>query len=264
MKATSTPTARHRAALVALAAFSALPAAGLSAREAGASTGATPIRQLAPVEIKRAKNPGDLPYTHFLESQTRLQSYLPPEPRVIDMRLRLSFTGIAGPARDDYLPDTWAVAIVGDTVDHTIAVNRGGYFVLPDLPEAARENATIMFNTQTRKNQLKVAWKLRIGEGQVLSYADFSRAFDEVKAVQDKIPVYRISMRDERTARFDGLRACFVAVAGRIEVDGRPAATSAEGSCQVLKFDPALAGAGEARIAFIGALDTVTLNETGG
>ncbi|MBQ5940267.1 MULTISPECIES: hypothetical protein [unclassified Massilia] len=219
------------------------------------------VRELSPVEINSKKNPGNVPYATFLKHQAFLQSLLPPEPRVIDLRLRLSFTGITGPARDTYLPDSWAVAIVGETQDQTIPVDRGGYFLLPNNEQAAREQATLMFNTQTRKGYVNVAWKLRLREGQMLPYADFAKAFDEVKRVQQQIPWYRISMYDERVARFDGLKACFFTGEGRIEIGGQPAAARTEGMCQVIRFDPALAGVDRNDIAFIGQLDTVTLHD---
>lgn len=234
-----------------------VPNAAGVAQQAGEAT----LRELSPVEISSKKNPGDVPYAPFLKQQAFLQSLLPPEPRVVDLRLRLSFTGITGPGRDAYLPDSWAVAIVGETQDHTIPIERGGYFLLPVVEQAAREKATLMFNTQTRKGFIDVAWKLRLKEGQVLSYADFAQAFDEVRRVQEQIPWYRIGLRAERIARFDGVKACFFTGDGRIEVGGQPAAARTEGMCQVLKFDPVMAAAGRNDIAFVGQLDTVTLHE---
>ena len=256
MNDTSNPT-RSRRAVAALAALLALSMSGASARE----TETEALKELSPIEVNRKKNPGDLPYIGFKETIDRLKSYLPPEPRVLDLRLRLSFTDLSESARDDYLPDTWAVAIVGDTLDHTIDVERGGYFLLPDLDQAVKEKATIMFNARTRKNNLKAAWKFRIAPGQTLSYQDFSKAFDEVAAVQKKIPWHRISLYDERVARFDGLKACFHPGGGRIEIDGQAAVSTSVGTCQILKFDPTLARTGNAAIAFIGPLHIVTLNE---
>ncbi len=243
----------------AASALSAILALSLSG--ASAAQEATPDMAggLSTIKVNRTKNPGDLPYDDFLASIKLLQSLLPPGPRVLDMKLRLSFTGLSESERDAYLPDTWAVAIVGETLDHTIDVERGGYFLLPELEQAAKEKATIMFNAQTRKNSLQVAWKFRIPEERTLSYADFAAAFDEVAAVQKNIPWYRISLREERIARFDGLKACFHPGAGRIEIDGQPAASTTVGTCQVLKFDRAQAKA--ASIVFVGPLHIVTLNE---
>jgi hypothetical protein len=245
-----------RLAAAALAGMLALPPAPVLAQD----TGAASVKELAPVTIHRTKNPGDLRYVGFLSVWRFLHSILPPEPRVLDVRYRLSFTALSGPDRDSYRPEAWAVAIVGDSFDRPIEVERGGYFVLPELEQAIRENATIMFNAQTRRNTLDLAWKFRIGQGQTLSYADFARAFVEVGAVQKRISEHQLHLREEKNARFDGLKACFHPGEGRIEIDAKPAATTRTGSCQVLKFDPAMAS-GQARIAFVGPLDTVTLHE---
>lgn len=259
MKKPFNPSGLYLAGAALLAALAAFPISS----HAGPDTATNTARELDPITIKRTRNPGDLPYVYFQKNQVLLESFLPSEPRVIDMRFRLSFTDITGPERDEYLPDSWAVAIVGDTIDHTIDVARGGYFLLPALELAEKEKATVMFNARTRKSYLNVAWKFRIAEGQTLSYADFARAFDEVAVVQKKIPWYRIGLRDERAARFDGLKACFHPGEGRIDIDGQPAAARTQGSCLVLKFDSALAKSGNAKIAFIGALDIVTLHEAG-
>lgn len=243
-----------RLAAAALAGLLALPVAGAHAQDTGV------VKELAPVTIHRTKNPGDLRYAGFLQVWRFMQAILPPEPRVLEPRYRLSFTDLSGPDRDAYLPDTWSVAIVGDSFDHPIEVERGGYFVLPELERGIRENATIMFNARTRKGYLDLAWKFRIGEDKTLAYADFAQAFTEVATFQGRISPLQAHLRDEKNARFDGLKACFLQDGGRIEIDGRPAATVAAGRCQVLKFDPAVAAAGPARIAFVGPLDSVTLH----
>lgn len=219
------------------------------------------IKELAPVEIGRKKNPGDLSYKSFFDIQTTLQSFLPPEPRIVDLRYRVYFTELDPTAADAYLPTSWAVAIVGDTVDYTVPITRGGYFTLPYLEQAAQEKATLMFNTQTRWRHMQVAWMVRLGEGQTLPYAGFAQALGEVKFVQAQIPWYRLGLLALRSGGYDGLRACFHSPGGRIEVDGRPAAVVTDGMCQGLKFDPAIAGKGTSRIAFIGDLDIVTINE---
>lgn len=245
-----------RAGLAALIALIALPAVGAPAH----ATEAGPARQMSPVEIKRKTNPGDLSYKTFFDIQTFIQSLLPPEPRVIDLGLRVLFTELSGAARDEYNPDSWAVAIVGETVDHTVPVSRGGYFLLPELKQAAAERATIMFNTQTRKRTVDTVWTMRIGATQTLAYANFAKALDEVRFLQKQIPWYRLGLRQLRLGAYDGLRACFLGE-GRIEVDGQAADTVIEGGCQVLRFDPALAAGGRADIRFVGPLHIVTLHE---
>ena len=223
-------------------------------------TGAAATETLAAVEIKSKKNPGDLPYKGFLSQQTDLLSYMPPEPLVIDMRMRLSFTAIEEAERDVYMPDTWAVAVVGDTVDHQIPVARGGYFVLPDLKQAASERATIMFNTQTRKNWLDVGWLVRMKENNTLPYSDFAKALEQVKYTQDKIPWYRTSFRHEKKVRFDGLKACFTSGGGDILIDGQAAETITRGPCKLLKFEPAKANAPGSVIAILGPVANITLD----
>ena len=249
-------TARRWAALAVLLAFAAFPAAGAAAVEHEAPlTG-----ELPPVKIHRKTNPGDLPYQPFVDVQTYVLSLVPPDARMIELRQRVNFNGLSEAAKDAYLPESWAVAIVGDAVDQTVPVSRGGYFLLPELPPAAAQGASIMFNTQTRKGYLSMVWKLRIPEAQTLAYADFARALDEAAAVQRSVPWYRYNLRNVRRTGFDALRACFLDGGGRIEVDGQPAATSASGVCHVLRFDPGGAQKGGATIAFIGPLDIVILH----
>lgn len=227
------------------------------AQETSASTGT-----LAPVEIRSKKNPGDLPYKAMFRQQSDLLSYLPAEPRMIDMRLRVSFTAIDVAKREAYLPDTWAVAIVGDTIDEPVAVTRGGYFLRPDIKQAAAERATIMFNTQTRKNWLDVAWMVRTREDNTIAYSDLSKAFDEVRSTQHNIPWYRIAFRFEKTARFDALKACFSST-GDILLDGQPAETISRGPCKLLKFEPARAAGAASVITLVGAVAHVTLDSIG-
>ena len=215
---------------------------------------------LAPVEIRSKKNPGDLPYKGFYDVQAFVQSLMPPEPRVIDFTLRVAFTGLDEAEQDSYLPGSWSVAIVGDTVDHTVPVERGGYFILPALAQAAKERATIMFNAQTRKGYAGAGWKLRLAEGNTLPYPAFAQAFDEVKSVQKKIPWYRYGLREERSARFDALKACFGSGGGGIEIDGQPAPVQTRGACKVLKFDAGQAASKSSVIAFVGKLENVTLD----
>ena len=250
------------AALVALAALASVPAAAQDTPDADApAANEAPAGAQSPVKINARKNAGDLSYKSFFGIQSLLQSFQPPEPRVIDFTYRLSFKEPDGATNDAYNPETWGVAIVGDTFDQVVPVGRGVYFVLPYLAQAVQESATVMFNTQTRWRSLNVAFKLRLSPEQTLAYADFAKAIDEFKIVQDQVPWYRLGLREIRNARIDGLRACFRSADARIEIDGVPVATRVEGMCHVLPFDPAKAAAGAATIGFVGALDNVTLDE---
>ena len=262
------------AALVALAAFADVHAAAQDGQEEQgaqdaqtAQAGPTPaasetaaVREPVPVKINARKNAGDLSYKSFFSGQQLLQSFLPPEPRVIDFTYRLSFTELSPAARDEYVPATWAVAVVGDTFEQVVPVSRGGYFVLPELPQAIKENATVMFNAQTRWRSIEVDFKLRTSPQQTLAYADFARAIEEFKRVQGQIPWYRIGMRAIRNATTRGLRACFRTAGARIEIDGVAAPTRVQGMCHALAFEPSRANAGPASIGFVGDLDQVTLD----
>ena len=238
------------AALVVLATCAAIPAQA-----------AARLDDQAPVHVHRKTNLGDLPYKPFFLIQTYLQSLLPPEPRMIELLGRVEFVAKSEVEKDMFAPDSWAVAVVGDELDQVVPVRRGGYFLLPKVKLGMLELGTIMFNTQTRKGKMSVAWKLRVPPTQTLAYADFAKALEEVAAVQRRIPTYRYDLREIRRHGHNALRACFVSGPGRIEVDGRPVPTIPDGACQVLKHDPAAARAGTAQIAFVGKLDIVTLKE---
>jgi len=212
------------------------------------------------VNVVKKKNPGDLPYDGFYKLQERLIAYLPNEPRTIDFSNRVSFNDIERQARDDYSPNNWSVAIVGDSVDYVVPMIRGGYFVLPNLPEARQENAKLLFNTTTQKNFLKTAWILRHHEN-TISYKDFARAFDEVKQIQEKIKWYELSFKDEKNSSFDALKACFMESRGQILLDDIPAETLEQGRCISLKFDKEKLALNP-KIKFVGTLEIVTLGNT--
>lgn len=257
---------RLKASLVALAVLACASDATLAAdREASrpeeGGTAGLRLDEQAPVRIHRKINLGDLPYKPFFGIQTYLQSLLPPEPRAIDLLGRVHFVAKSEVEQDLFAPESWAVAVVGNDLDQVVPVHRGGYFLLPEVKLGVLELGTIMFNTQTRKGKMSVAWKLRIPRTQTLSYAGFAKALEEVASVQRQIPAYRYDLREIRRHGHNALRACFLNGPGRIEVDGRPAPTIPDGACQVLKYDAAAARAGLARIAFVGELDLVTLKE---
>ncbi|VXC68188.1 hypothetical protein [Massilia sp. 9I] len=237
-----------------LAALLVLPAASVAAQQ----TLVTAAKDVPKVNIHRKTNPGDLPYRSFFGMQNYVTKLLPTGRRVIDLRLRVNFATDKSPAYDQFDPKSWAVAIVGESTDQVVPTSRGGYFLLPELPDAAHENATIMFNTPTREGRIAVEWKVRVGASQTLSWAEFAQALDEARAVQRKIPWDRSGMRELRLVEYDGLRACFRSGEGRIEVGGQEVATSFDGGCRVLKFDPASVAPGDIR--FVGPLDIVTLS----
>lgn len=263
MKTPIAPPVRRVAALVALAAFAAVPAPAFAheTSQGKDGTAALQLEAQAPVKIHRQTNRGDLPYKPFYLIQTYLQSLLPPEPRAIDLLGRVQFVAKSELEQDLFAPESWAVAVVGNELDQVVPVRRGGYFLLPEVKLGILELGTIMFNTQTQKGKMSIAWKVRIPPTQTLSYADFAKALEEVSSVQRRIPTYRYDLREIRRHGHNALRACFLKDPGRIEVDGRPAETIPDGACHVLKYDAAAARAGMAQIAFVGKLDLVTLKE---
>jgi hypothetical protein len=213
------------------------------------------------VTVVSRKNPGDIPYRGFLLAQRKLLSYLPPEPRKLDIMLRVSFTDLPLAERDAYLPQSWGVSIVGDTVDETLALRRGGYFVLPELPQAFDEDATIMFRERSRKGWVDVGWIVRIEAGGRLAYADFAQAVAELRGLQKAISVFNLGLRAEKYATYDTLKACFLDAGGQLRIKGKPAADGTVGNCALLRFDPARAGSGD-EIDFAGPLEIVTVVES--
>lgn len=217
-------------------------------------TGAPP----AEIKIVTRKNPGDLPYRFFLRAQRQLQSYLPPEPRKLDFNFRISFTELPMAERDGYQPLSWGVSVVGDTVDETLALRRGGYFILPELARADEEDATIMFREQSRKKSLDVAWILRTDASGRLPFADIGQALRELRAVQKRISLFSISMRTEKHASYDTLKACFLQAGGELRIGGTGAADATIGQCSLLRLDPARIGSSGA-VELAGPVDIVTI-----
>lgn len=209
--------------------------------------------------IKARKNPGNLLYQRVISGQKRLQSFLPPEPRMLDFMFRIYFTELPVTARDAYDPKGWGVAVVGDTLEQIIPTRRGGYFLVPEIAAAYDEEASLMIKEQSQPYQVVAAWILRVGTGRRLAYADFGKAIDEIKGVQMKIPIYSPSIRTVKRASYDSLKACFLNGNNELRIDGKRVVPDAMiGNCAVLKFDPARRNSDQT-IEFSGPLDIVTL-----
>ncbi len=229
----------------------------MAALAVAATVAAQDTAQPGVVEVKARTNPGDVPYAQVLRSQQQLDATMPPEPRLTDIGFRMRFVELSAAERDSYLPQQWAAAIVGKDVEHTVAVARGGYFTLPDLPQA--QDATLMFNSQTRKHFIGISWRMRHTAGVALDYAALAGALDEVRRSQAAVPWYRFSLKTVRRARIDALKACFLTPGGRMQVAGaRPAQ---RGDCTVIRFDPALLAANPA-LVFVGEVDRLTRVES--
>ncbi len=209
------------------------------------------------VSIKARTNPGDLPYDWVFASQKLLQGLLPGQGRMVDFSLRITFTELSPSEQDAWVPQGWAVALVGHSIDRNLPVARGGYFVLPALPYG-QSGATIMFREQSMPGYVGAAWRLRVGEDQRLPYAGFAQAMSEIRGAQVSMPIRWDGLRQVRNARNDALKACFLADGGRVLLDGAAVADASAGNCALLKFDPALAASGKS-IEFKGPLDVVTI-----
>ncbi|MGB9110861.1 MAG: hypothetical protein WCC39_19405, partial [Telluria sp.] len=223
---------------------------------AGAYKGPTPQVRIRAVKVKGRVNPGDLAYAWVFEDQQLLQGFLPAAGRMVDFTWRITFTELALSAQDNWVPGGWAVALVGDNgYERDVPVARGGYFLLPDLPQG-RRGATIMFHEQSLPGYIGASWRLRVGVDGRLPYAGFKQAMEEILSAQDRIPLLHEGLRLVRESRYDALKACFLADGGQVLVDGVPVPDT--GKCTILHYDPALATAG-ATIEFKGPLDVVTV-----
>jgi hypothetical protein len=211
------------------------------------------------VKVNSRKNPGNLPYLAFLKNQETLKSYFPPEPRLINYSNRMTFTELTESEQDSYEPKNWDVAVVGDTVDQLVPVSRGGYFVLPDIPEARKERAQIAFNSQTRKGWIGVAVHIK-SEGNSLPYSSFSQIFSEWKKVHDSISWYQFGFRNVKSWAPDSLKVCFAGASGGVLLDEIVATTQKRGRCQFLKFDAEMAKRNPL-IRFQGEIENLTFEE---
>jgi hypothetical protein len=212
------------------------------------------------VKIKARTNPGDLPYEWVFNDQRLLQNRLPAQARMVDFSWRITFTELSLPEQDAWAPQGWAVALVGNGFEQAVPVERGGYFLLPALPQGHR-GSTIMFREQSLPGHIGAAWRVRVRADQRLSYAGFKQAMDEVHTVQNAIPLDQPGLEQVRISHYDALKACFLAGGGRVVLDGLPVADAIVGNCVILKFDPARGASGQP-IEFKGPLDVVTVVES--
>lgn len=235
---------------------------GITALLGWESAGAAPDRP-GSQNAARKKSPGDLSYRTAWRMQRRVEAMLPKEARLISPTLRLSLTGMGEAERAEFLPPDWGVAIVGKTVDTVVPMRRGGYFAVPELPQAqARsEDAIVMFNSQMKKNWLAVGWHVNVPEGGRLAYRQFGQALAELKTAQDDMPWWDIVARAEKHARFNAIRACFADQHGKILVGGTPAGVKLSPHCSLLAFDERELKDDPA-IDFAGQLEFVTLDNS--
>ncbi len=209
------------------------------------------------------KQPGDLSYETLWRMQKRVASMLPKNGEMLTPVLQLAVGGSSKRERNEFLPSSWAIAIKGRTVDTVLPMRRGGFFEIPALPQAQvrSEAAFVRFNTRNRKKWFEVAWQLAVPSDGTLRYGQLARAFDELKVAQRDMPWWDIMLIDEKNARFDAVRACFATVGGAILVSGTAAGSAVSPHCALLPFNAAQAAA-NAPVQFVGALESVTLDNT--
>ena len=211
--------------------------------------------------LPRKRHIGDVSYRTMWRMQQRVAALLPKNATLIAPVLRLSLKGMGQFDRTEFQPESWAVAIVGKTVDERVPMRRGGYFAVPALPQAQvhSEDAIVMFNARERKSWFDVGWDVRVPSGGTLAYTQFGQALAELKRAQDDMPWWDIMAIPEKNARFDALRACFTTDKGNILIAGEPAGKKLSPHCSLLTFDPQRLN-GDPAIAFVGGLDFVTLD----
>ncbi len=191
-------------------------------------------------------NKGDLPYRSFYNLLVRLRALLPPAPRIIEPVYQMSFSHVPIEEEDNFLKPSWNVAIVGTDTDIELPMIRGGYFDLPEPGDKVAKDAkdakdaSIMFNSQTQKNFLRVAYTTRLRPNHALGFTDMKRALFEVSEVQKKIPWYTLGFRAEKYAKFDAIKACFAADDGELRLDGEVLDTIHSARCRIYKIDPQL------------------------
>lgn len=215
------------------------------------------------IATPRKKKLGDVTYRTLWRMQKRVQAMLPQDASLISPVLRLAPFGMTKFDRTELQPESWAVAIVGKTVDELVPMRRGGYFALPALPQAQSrsEDAIVMFNTSSRKNWFDVGWHVSVPSSGTLRYTQFGQALAEIRQVQAGIPWWDIVSAPEKAARFDAIRVCFSSRQGKILVADKPAGVQLSPHCTLLAFDPAKLAADPA-IGFVGNLDFVTLDDS--
>ncbi|MCS0806649.1 hypothetical protein NX774_01760 [Massilia agilis] len=206
-------------------------------------------------------NLSNLAYGWNFKRQLRLQADLPGQARLVNFVWRLSFDDLSEAEQDAWTPQGWALALAGKDFKQAVPVARGGYFLLPRLP-SDRQDATLVFKEQGKRNLVGAAWVIRLRDGPrpYLYYGEVKEAIDTVRKAQDAIPEGHAELAALRAVRYDGLKACFLAADGVVFVGDMPTADATVGNCKVLRFDPAQNA--NQKIEFVGDLDAVTVVDT--
>jgi len=215
--------------------------------------------QVAGARIKDTAPSAELAYAGYIRDYSFLRKQLPRESRLIEIWERFHYASMSLADQDAYTPPHGSIAIVSQSVNETVPVRRGGYFILPQVGQAYLEEGTIQVRQAIDRHyhSMFVAFSLHLGADQRSSYAELGKAARQIDAVKGKISSYHVALTDLKRERHDAIKACFLGAGGAILVAGQPAADGASGDCKILALDPKRIASGEA-IEFSGPLDIVT------
>lgn len=228
---------------------------------AGLAAGVLPVQAQEPahtVKVEAAKKHGEVAYRAFHRGQQMMRSWQQPEPRLLDFWYRASYADMAPADVESYLPDAWGVSILSASIDQVVPMRRGGYFHLPELPQALKEDAVVLFREPNRRGRLEIAWLLRVGSGRKMSYGTLARALEEIRGVQARASVLSPRFWQFKYYRYDAVQACFLDADGAILVDGQPVVDDTVGNCKRIRIDPGRF-ASEAQVEFAGAFDSAAV-----
>lgn len=215
--------------------------------------------QVTGARIRDAAPSAELAYAGYIRDYSFLRKQLPEESRLIEIWERFHYASMSLADQDAYTPPHGGIAIVSQSVNETVPVRRGGYFILPQVGQAYLEEGTIQVRQAIDRHyhSMFVAFSLRLGADQRSSYAELGKASRQIDAVKDKISSYHLGLKDLKRERHDAIKACFLGAGGSILVGDRAMADATRGDCRILTLDPARIARGET-IAFSGPLDIVT------
>lgn len=172
---------------------------------------------------------------------------------------RVRYSSMSWTQEEDYVPPPRSAAIVSHSVKVDVPMRRGGYFILPEVVDAYRDEGSIQFQQEVTPS-LYLVFSLRIGEDQRIGYADLGKAVHQIDTAQARISRFNPVLKAAKHDRHDAITACFLEPGGAILIGGQPAPTLTRGNCKVLAIDPGRFESGD-MIEFAGRLDIVTFRD---
>lgn len=234
-----------------------LPIQASLALAAEAPPMAKPTAAVPVVTTTAPREWAELSYRSFLGVQYTLHQAMPPEPHLVDLWFRVSYSGMSEAERDVHVPPRRAVALHGKSVDVAVPMRRGAYFSLPAIQDAYDEHAALVIGG-TSKPWVGLWWTLRVPDSGRMSYGDIRAARAQIAAAQGRISAFSHPyLKDVKRQPYDGIKACFLDGSGAILVDGKAVADASQGHCKVLFNDPGRFPDGHG-IVFSGPLDVVS------